>query len=521
MGRGSSDVSGKWKKRLAGYKEDLLKALILTAPLALVARLNEQIGTRVLGQPWQAVWFLIPIAIAAAFLRHRVVRRHALNPDRRMLWFLAAYILLFTVASQSSVLDVSRELTAFGTPASRRSITPVSWGDWRYRLVPRQPDGDALVVVLLRPGAGRSLVDTRKEVVDLVALATAHQATGVALDVYFKEASPIDPLLCQVIDAAARSMPVLVGYGFEQQEGRPVEFGVPPTLQSCLPHERLAHLAGFLDFDLVSRVTPLFFRGDRARPALGLAVARAVTQRASASGGHASEASLDLPDDGLVRFVAPAAGGPLVVRFEELQAGGRDPNLLRGRFVMAGEAEGDSFDTPFGRQPGIVIHSYVAHSLIEAHYIRRQSWWLGFVMTVLFCYAMAVWCGRGGGVAGLALLCAVATAVVLAIAVASIMVGPYWFDVVYPVVAVWLLLPLLVGARPAIKAVQLALPRAIETIVASPAYVTGRHWRCVHGQGSQARSRGLSNHHPATHARQRGRSDRVVQTGTRRHRSEP
>lgn len=458
MGRGSSGGSGKWKQRFAAYKEDLLKALLLTAPLALVARINEQVGARLFAQPWQAIWFLIPIAIAAALLRHRAVRRHALNPDRRMLWFLAAYILLFTVASQSSFLDVSRELSAFGTTASRRSLTPVSWGDWRYRLVPREPDRDALIVVLLRPGAGRSLVDARKEVVDLVALATNHQAAGVALDVYFKEPSPIDPLLCQVIDSAARSMPVLVGYGFEMQEGRVVEFGVPSTLQPCLPRDRLAHLAGFLDFDLVSRLTPLFFRGDRARPALGLAVATAVHRRSSDARTRAGDASLDLPGDGLVRFVAPAAGGPLVIRFEELQGQVRDANLLRGRFVMAGEAEGDSFDTPFGRQPGIVIHSYVAHSLIEGHYIRRHSWWLGFALTLVFCYAMAVWCARGASVSGLVLLCAAATAIVLAIAAVSIVVGPYWFDVVYPVVAVWVLLPLLLGARRAIQAVQLALP---------------------------------------------------------------
>jgi CHASE2 domain-containing sensor protein len=456
VGRGSSAGSRKWKKRLAGYREELLKALILTAPLALVARVNETIGARLFAQPWQAVWFLIPIAMAAALLRHRALRRHALHPDRRMLGFLAAYVLLFTVASQSNVLDVSRELSAFGTTASRRSMTPVSWGDWRYRLVPRKPDQDAMIVVLLRPGGGRSLVDTRKEVVDLVALATAHQAAGVALDVYFTEPSPIDPLLCQVIDAAARSMPVVVGYGFAMQEGRVVEFGVPSTLQPCLPRERLAHLAGFLDFDLVSRLTPLFFRGDRTRPALGLAVATAVHRRSSDAGTRADDASLDLPDDGLLRFVAPSAGGPLVVRFEELQGRVRDPNLLRGRFVMAGEVEGDSFDTAFGRQPGIVIHSYVAHSLIEGHYIRRHSWWLGFAMTLMFCYAMAVWCGRGASVTGLVLLCAGATAAALAVAVVSIVVGPYWFDVVYPVAAVWVLLPLLLGARRAIEAVQLA-----------------------------------------------------------------
>jgi CHASE2 domain-containing sensor protein len=446
VARGSSTVSGKWKKRLADYKEDLLKAAILTLPLGLVAKLNEQVGARVFSQPWQAVWFLIPIAIGLAVVRYRAIPPHAVRLDRRMLLFLGVYILFFTVASQSSVLDVSRELTAFGATASRRSITPVSWGDWRYRLVPRKPDRDQLIVVLLRPGSGRALVDARKEVVDLIALAAERQATGVALDVYFQEPSPLDPLLCQTIAAAARSMAIVAGYGFAMQDGRVVEFGVPSTLASCLPRERLAHLAGILDFDLVSRVTPLFFRGDRARPALGLAVAAALKPRSPATAARPGDMPLDLPEDGLVRFVAPA-GGPLVVRLEELQARVRDPDLLRGRFVLAGEAEQDSFDTAFGRQPGIVIHSYVAHSLIEGHYIRRHSWWLGFAITLAFCYGLTIWCARGGSAASLILFCVAATAVTVAAATLSIVVGPYWLDVVYPVTATWLLLPLLLGAR--------------------------------------------------------------------------
>jgi CHASE2 domain-containing sensor protein len=241
-------------------------------------------------------------------------------------------------------------------------------------------------------------------------------------------------------------MPIFVGYGFAIEDGRIVEFGVPRTLEPCLPRERLAHLAGILDFDLVSRVTPLFFRGDRARPALGLAVAAALKSSPSESAARPGGVPIDLPEDGLVRFVAPS-GGPLVVRLEELQAGRRDPDLLRGRFVMAGEAGQDAFDTAFGRQPGIVIHSYVAHSLIEGHYIRRHSWWLGFALMLVFCYAMTTWCARGGSAAGLILICVAATAVTVTVAALSIVVGPYWLDVVYPVTATWLLVPLLLTAR--------------------------------------------------------------------------
>ena len=440
MADGEPSASRKWKKRFSGYKEELLQAALLTIPLAVLGRLNESLSARLFSQPWQAIWLLVPIGIGVWLLRQRVVRRNTLYPNWRLLSFLGAYILLFTVASQTSVLDVSRELTAFDAPASRRWITPVSWGDWRYRLVPRKPDPrDELIVVLLEPGAGRLLVDARKELVDVIALATKFGAKGVALDVYFKEPSAIDPLLCHTIRTA--SIPVFVGFGFERRQGRIVETGFPDTLGPCLAEERVAHLAGFLDFDLVSRVTPMFFRNDPKRPALGLAAARALS----------GDSPVEVPPDGLLRFVPPPED-PLTVRFDELQTKAADGNFLRNRFVMAGEAEQDSFETVFGRKPGITIHSYVVHSLRQAHDIRRHPWWLGFAVTLVFCYGMTIWCANGAPVRRLVGLSIAATVVILVVAVASILVGPYWFDVVYPLAAVWLLLPILVGFRRSILA---------------------------------------------------------------------
>ena len=47
----------------------------------------------------------------------------------------------------------------------------------------------------------------------------------------------------------------------------------------------------------------------------------------------------------------------------------------------------------------------------------------------------------------LLLLCAAATLCFAAAAVASILLGPYWFEMVYPTTAVWLWLPLVLGLR--------------------------------------------------------------------------
>lgn len=452
--------AGKWQKRLADYQEKLLQLALLGIPLAVLGKLNEHLTGRIVAQPWQAVWFLVPLAIVAAVLRSGVVKCSELRLNRRFLAFLGAYLLVFLVAAQTSVLDWRRELTVFGRPASRSWLAPVSWGDWRYQVVPKKADvRDELVVVLLEPARGRDLQDARKEVADLIALAQQSQARGVALDFYFDTPSAIDGLLCHAIERArAADVPVFAGYGFERIDGRIAELPTADTLKRCLPASSLGHLAGFLDSDGVARMTPLFFRNDPDRPALSLLVARAL----------AGDASLDLPPDGLVRFVDPAMSH-VTVRLAELQQSASSRNLLRGRFVMAGEdSPRDSFETPYGKRAGIAVHATAVHSLRQSHHIRNQPWWLGLAFTLVFCYWAAAWCAAGASALKLTLLAAGATVCLAAVSVAGLATGPYWFDIVYPVAAVWLLLPVLIGVRRALSAARKPAPEPASVAPASP-----------------------------------------------------
>jgi hypothetical protein len=71
---------------------------------------------------------------------------------------------------------------------------------------------------------------------------------------------------------------------------------------------------------------------------------------------------------------------------------------------------------------------------------------------LVFCYWLTVWCADGMHVRKLVALCSGATLLILAIGVSGILVGPYWFDVIYPTMAVWLLLPILVSIRRALPA---------------------------------------------------------------------
>jgi CHASE2 domain-containing sensor protein len=416
-------------------REKLLDALILGVPLTAIAKLNDAVSGRLFSDPWKAIWFLVPIGVAAWMLHARIVAFEGARLNRRVFLFLGTYILVFVVADRSAILDIRRDVTAFGTPASERWLTPVSWGDWRYKIVDKKPDREEVIVVLLPPAA--TLTDGRKQIVDLIALSAAAGARGVALDMYFEEPSPLDGLLCHVITATPEKFHVFIGFGFERTGGGITEISPPDTLTGCMTSDRERHLAGVLDFDLVTRSTPMFFRNDQDRPALSLAVARALPEGAS----------VRVPPDGLVRFIAPATD-PQVVSLAALQGDPSARRRLRNRFVIAGEeSEQDSFNTPFGRKPGAVVHAYVVHSLRQRHYFERHSWWLGVAVLVVFCYWLTVWCVNGVRLRRLVALCAAATVGIIVIAIASVKAGPYWFDVVYPVTAIWLLLPIVVAMR--------------------------------------------------------------------------
>lgn len=427
-----------WKKRLSEYREEVIKLAILGVPLGVLGALISRITDAVLEQPRQAMVVLVPIAVLGALSWWRVTRGDRLTIDRRTLLLLGAYILFFSVAAETRVLDWRRDPSLFGQPSDQSWLIPVSWGDWRYQLMP-VVDGDDLVVVLREPTAGKTRERARTELVSLMGLAAAHNARGVAFDYTFDGESAVDLLLCTTVESIG--IPVFFGYGFERFERRLNPLPVPRSLQSCAKPDRQGHLVGFLDADRKARMTPLFFNNDRRRPAISLVVARFLS----------GETEPSIPGNRLLHFIEPAQPH-IRIRLEDLldESASNESarNALNGRFVLVGEdSESDSFDTPFGRKPGVIVHADAIHSLVHGHYIRYGPWWLRFFPMLAFCYGLAVWCANGGSVGRLLLVCLVATAGFGATAVAGIVAGPLWFDAFYPTAAVWLLLPLLLSLR--------------------------------------------------------------------------
>jgi hypothetical protein len=429
---------GIWGERLSEYRQELIKLAIIGIPVAALDTINGRISDRILDQPWQAIVFLIPIAAAAGFFAWRVSRAESLRIDRRTLMLLGAYLLFFSVAAHTHVLDWTREPSLFGRPSGRSWLAPVSWGDWRYKLVPKV-DGDEVAIVMREPTAGKTRERARAEIVTLMGLAATQGARGIAFDYYFDGESAIDQLLCSTVETIG--IPVFFGYGFEYFQGHMNALAVPRSLQPCVTPDRQGHLVGFLDADHKARITPLFFNHDRAQPALCLRIARALR----------GDAAVSTPDDGLLQFVEPERPH-IRVRLADLLDSARahdaDRNALRGRFVLMAEAsESDSFDTPFGRTSGANVHANAIHSLTHGHYIRQGPQWIRFLSLLAFCYGLAVWCASGVPAIRLVWVCIAATVCFWATAVVGILTGPQWFDAIYPTAAVWLLLPLLLALR--------------------------------------------------------------------------
>jgi CHASE2 domain-containing sensor protein len=210
----------------------------------------------------------------------------------------------------------------------------------------------------------------------------------------------------------------------------------PRSVQACFDDEHTGHLAGFLEADRVSRFVPLEFQQDPSRPAICLRVARVLAGK-----------DLRVPESGLLRFVEPRTPIP-AVSYKSLLSDRSEQRRLTDRFVLVGEDSAEEwFETPFGRKLGVTIHAEAVHSLRHGHFIQRSPWWLGFLTILVTCYLLTVYAANGAPVRKLVIYCALVSALVVGGSAIAILAGPEWFDVVYPLTAIWLLLCLLLLFR--------------------------------------------------------------------------
>ena len=422
----------------AELRKDLLKSLVLAFPTLLIGMSVGWLKDRIGNQPGQALWIVIPGIILLSLIFLRATTRRKLRLGWPFLVFLPVYILVFFIAAATSLLDWKRSLVGYDKAVPANFLAVNRFGDWHYKFAPEEPADNDLAIVLMKPPD--SVEAGRFQIEDLIGMAQTHQAKGVALDFYFKnyvEDIGVDDSLCTEIESAkAIGMPIFVAYDYQLKDGSLDRIPIDPDLEKCLPLSAQGHAIGYAERDGKVRSLPLYFGNDRQRESLSLKVARTLNPQARP------------PADGLLQFIKPA-NNFRTIAFDDLDKGSdQDRAILRDRFILVGEDSArDSFPTPYGIKPGAVIHAYAIHSLRHNHFIERGSWWVSLLMISLLCYLMMVLTARGVGSLKLLLINVAFSVLIVGIAILAMYLWRTWIDLVYPLVATWLFLFLLIGLR--------------------------------------------------------------------------
>jgi CHASE2 domain-containing sensor protein len=423
-------------KRLDAYKEKVLELLVLGLLLLLVQRAHEWVADRLVAQPWHVLWFVCPLLIAAAIGWMAARGRRELVLRGRLLVFFVAYILAFSLASSSDLLVWDRNLTVFERKLHCTWLVPASWGDWRYRIAPKKAlVSDDLLVVTTEETDGRPLDDLRLEVAKLITAAAKNRARGVAFDFYFARDSNLDSVICRAVQQADTT-DVIIGFTLERVNGEIRPLPTAPGIENCLSVDRQGHLVGLVESDNVVRLIPLYFRWHKDRPSLSFKVAQSLAE----IGGT----ELKPPPSDLLRFIEPKGLIPQV-SYRELADDPAKCKLMRDCWVLVGEnLSSDTFLTPFGQIPGVLIHAYAIHSLRHGHFLTRTPWWSGLLMTLLSCYVIFSLVAQRASrvrIIGTALLL---SALIVAASIVALVIWLIWLDVIYVLVAIWLLVSVLI-----------------------------------------------------------------------------
>lgn len=444
--RGAPEGDGTdLRKKLLEWRDGLVKLLIVGLPTLLVQQVYKLVADRFFAQPWQALWFLIPLAGAAWIAWQVLVRgRRELLLRGPLLVFFVAYVAVFSIASQSDLLDWRRDLVGPGASAPRSWLLPTRLGDWRYWVAAHgraaRPPDDLLVITTKPPP---NLAAGRQQILKLVALAMASGARGIAFDFHLRpEPSPLDQVLCATITAAReRGVPTIFGYRLVKgaaKRWRPMPLA--PALEACLPEQDRGHVMVVRDLDHRVRLVPLRL-GLGDRPPLALRVA-AVLEGVPVG-------KLDVPDNGYLQPVPPRMEHP-ILEYDQME--GMDPAELqaevRGLFLLVGEdSEAESFHVPGGQRLGVLIHADAVDALRTGTDLRQSPSWLTLGLILLMCYLVTALAATGAPAAKLVRPGLWASLILVGGSALAVWAVRLWVDVVYGLVALWLLVTLLIILR--------------------------------------------------------------------------
>lgn len=417
---------------------------LLLVPSAALSFISLSLKDEFFSQPWHTLWIVVPLALFITLALANILGRGPLRARPAIWVFLTAYVVLFQVAAQSDLLTWHQESVALEDPDVPRSSLPESWGDWRYDR--RSQRADTLLRVLtVEPLPSGDLVRGREQLAQLIGVAGANGAMGVALDFYFVRDSaayaaqdspihPADRFLCLAVERAG--IPVVAGWRVRLGERGLVRDLYPELLASCIPDDRRGHLLGTRDRDGVIRHVPMRLRGLARTPPLSWIVASTIDE------------SLTPPDEPLIRFSDGAGVVPTTLD-EVLQLDSAElREFFRDRFILIGErSTAEVFETAYGERLGVQVHAAAVGNLLTGDWIRPLPWWAHLPLLLVACLLLTDLALKGEGLGHLVLVASGASLLIVGAGWLSINLWRFWIGIAYPLVAIWLLLPLLLVIR--------------------------------------------------------------------------
>jgi hypothetical protein len=372
--------------------------------------------------------------------------------DWRFGVFLGCYATVFALASASDLLVWKR------APVSESSsrgnwLLPVTAGDWRYWLLPREELPAGFRLVMLDPRIDSDQTMQRLFDAQIIDLAVRSGAKGVFFDVAFEGITDADPILCKAVeDAVAAGIPIVTAYTLVPFGGNDRYMPKPEASASqtpdCLIESKgrpiyRSHAMVFADVDSTVRSVPLIWdRADGHTP-LSKRIAQCVKPNSNCNAND-----LALPDGGLLRFI-PASTTSHLDDEKDVRAMFSLTEPFKGQFLFVGErSPRDKFKTPGDPlTPGVMIHASAVATLISGNWIRRPPAWFSAFIVIASCVTLAVFASQGVSPGAMLIVAVLTSVAVCGLAAFAIMQFRVWVDVIYAVVALWLLLPLLIAYR--------------------------------------------------------------------------
>lgn len=436
-------------------RSKLLEHVVLGLPIAVVDLIVVWIMTRFFTQPWQILAFAIPLTVLAVIAWWRLTGHRTVKIGLWYFLLFALFVLVFSLASGSELFNWSRSLQGYNESKPKNFLS-LNWlGDWRYWFIKQtEPDEDFAVVFM---PAGEKPEIGRVHVAQLISLAANSGVKGIAFDFHFRDNGlpQVDEKLCKELKDAQTKIPVFLGHGFDRQDGEIVFKGIAQDLQGCIPDQNLGHTVAYAEFDNKIRVVPLYFKNIKSREALSLKIARTL------------EKDVALPAKGLVQFIKPSRNFP-EFEFNDLY---QKRDRLHDRFLLVGERrESDTWPTPYGPLPGVIIHSYVVHSLRHNNFLERTPWWSSLLIVFTACFLVVVFVSAGWSRNRIALLLLLVSLVICVLAWMAARFWWVWLDVIYPLLAMWLFFALLLALSKIARAAKVA---AVIQTVADPDLSSG------------------------------------------------